>query len=98
MFLEYGLLSNDLRKELLPSGRNQDESAHHISLQACYPAEYTRYVQKSIHVALLYDWKISCLLIGSICLHKSQRLPENRYKLAYKLILQVHMLKLVPRS
>ena len=45
-------------------------------------------VTDSIHVALLYDWRESCLLIGPICLHKSQRLPENRSKLVYTLILQ----------
>ena len=35
---------------------------------------------------LLYDWRESCLLIGPICLHKSQCLPENWSKLANRVI------------
>ena len=38
------------------------------------------------HKDLLYDWRESCLLIGSICLPKSLCLPENWSKLAQKVI------------
>ena len=47
---------------------------------------------------LLYDWRESCLLIGTICLHKSLCLPENWSKLAEKVKLDENQLKLVSRS
>ena len=41
----------------------------------------------SLSIFLLYDWRESCFLIGSICLYKYLCLPENQSKLTYKLIL-----------
>ena len=32
---------------------------------------------RDIYDPLLYDWRESCFLIGSICLDKSPCLPEN---------------------
>ena len=57
-------------------------SVCHIKPQECIICDL------DIIIILLYDWRESCLLIGSTSLHKSLCLPVNRYKLTYKLILQ----------
>ena len=52
----------------------------------------------SYNVVLLFDWRDSCFMIGSICLKTSLCLPENRSKLAYTFKLHENQLKLVSRS
>ena len=50
------------------------------------------------YLALLYDWRESCLLIGRICPHKSLYLPGNWSEPVHKLILHENQLELVSRS